>query len=380
MSGRGPFSGLERPKGVGNRLTRAEEEMLLEVKLKDVRSAMAREKAMRDGVLGTMERGGGSIWQSSKPEALRVRNSNSGRAGMRLPKMEESEGAARKAAEQIASGTGLNMARTLSAGTRRKLEPLAKEHEELRDSISREGGFSRDSSGLRDSFSASTTPRVTVEHVVVRTPRGTEIVQPPGGFVPQPPPRTPAGGNVDPKDLEELPGGVDVLAGAAVERGVAGKRDGAEVLVMPGSDGAGSSGSGGGGQGGGALLAGDFNEGDSHASFAEALKEWRSGGKANDPERPTTASLATMEVQTEPPRRMTDRPSTARPGTARAGASYFERLMAKNTSRLAGKDAAKELERAKAEGRRPGTASASRPSTAQTRGADNGTATIAAAS
>ena len=88
---------------------------------------MAREKSLRDGVMGAMERGGGSIWQSSKPEALRVRNSNSGRAGLRLPSMDhELEGAARKAADQIASGTGLNMARTLSAGTRRKLQPLSK--------------------------------------------------------------------------------------------------------------------------------------------------------------------------------------------------------------------------------------------------------------
>lgn len=275
------------------------------------------------------------------------------------------------------------MARTLSAGTRRKLQPLSKEHVELRESISREGGgLSRENSALRDSFSASTTPRVTVEHVVVRTPRGTAVVQPPQ----PPPPRAAAGGIADPKDLEELPGGVDVLAGAAAERGVAGKRDGAEVLFMPGAEGTGPSGGGGGGgaSGGagdgsnGSLLAGNFNEDDSHASFADALKEWRSGGKTNDTDRPTTASLASMEVQTEPPRRVSDRPSTARPGTARAGGSYFERLMAKNTSRLAGKDAERECVRAKAEGRRPGTASTSRPSTALAHHADAGAAVAAA--
>ena len=55
--------------------------------------------------------------------------------------------------------------------------------------------------------------------------------------------------------------------------------------------------------------------------------------------------------------------------------------MAKNTSRLAGKDAERECVRAKAEGRRPGTASTtvSRPSTALAQHADADAAAVAAA-
>jgi len=69
------------------------------------------------------------------------------------------------------------------------------------------------------------------------------------------------------------------------------------------------------------------------ASFADALKEWRSGGR-DDPDRPTSAPLTCMEVQTEAPQRVVERPATARPGTAKAGGSYFDRLYAKNVERM----------------------------------------------
>ena len=113
------------------------------------------------------------------------------------------------------------------------------------------------------------------------------------------------------------------------------------------------------------LLDGEFDEAANEASFAEALKEWRSGGR-HDPARPTTASLATMEVQTEAPiiRPVGERPQTARPGAVtKPGASYFERMYAANVERMAAKDAMDALQGKG--GGRPGTASTTRPASAR---------------
>ena len=111
------------------------------------------------------------------------------------------------------------------------------------------------------------------------------------------------------------------------------------------------------------LLDGEYDESANAESFAEALKEWRSGGR-HDPDRPTTASLATMEVQTEAPAvgrlGASQRPQTARPGAAKPGASYFQRMYAANVERMAAKDAMDALE-----GKRPGTASGTRPASAR---------------
>jgi hypothetical protein len=155
-----------------------------------------------------------------------------------------------------------------------------------------------------------------------------------------------------------------------------GRRGDADVLSLAPEDGIRGGGGGGSGGGGGygggdkerttrggvqivnetvSLLDGDFDEGANEASFADALKEWRSGGR-DDPGRPTTASLATMEVQTESPaNRAAARPQTARPGAVvKSGASYFERMYAANVERMAAKDAMDALS-----GKRPSTASAS---------------------
>ena len=86
-------------------------------------------------------------------------------------------------------------------------------------------------------------------------------------------------------------------------------------------------------------------------------------GGRHDPARPTTASLATMEVQTEAPAsRVFDRPQTARPGAViRPGASYFDRMYAANVERMAAKDA---MDALKNNAHRPATALA-RPASAR---------------
>lgn len=151
------------------------------------------------------------------------------------------------------------------------------------------------------------------------------------------------GGGAD--ELEEMGGGGTGYVGgvgagtAAAEEDEeyfptewqSGRRGSADVLSLAGdvsgvsrgggggggsrSGGGSGSGCGGGGEGSGdylrvrsgveivdetpSLLDGDFDEAANEASFADALKEWRGGGR-HDPGRPTTASLATMEVHLNP--------------------------------------------------------------------------------
>ena len=151
-------------------------------------------------------------------------------------------------------------------------------------------------------------------------------------------------------------------------------RDGADVLTMRGDDGGDGDGVVGsvtaGGveivdESGGALLRGEFDEEANARAFAEALREWRGGGgggeegvggeelvAGGDKElvvrestRPTTAA-AEIDVQTDGAggglytgARRSSSPwgVAARPLAAKPGASYFERLFAKNVERMAGK-------------------------------------------
>ena len=115
---------------------------------------------------------------------------------------------------------------------------------------------------------------------------------------------------------------------------------------------------------GGALLDGSFDEDANRRAFAEALREWRSGGEEKNTElpeetssdsplvvrestRPATAA-AEMNVQTDgtgPKGLYVGAKKSGLPAgksskpihTAKPGASYFERLFAKNVERMAGK-------------------------------------------
>lgn len=115
---------------------------------------------------------------------------------------------------------------------------------------------------------------------------------------------------------------------------------------------------------GGALLDGSFDEDANRRAFAEALREWRSGGEEKNTEapgettsgsplvvrestRPATAA-AEMNVQTDgtgPKGLYVGAKKSGSPAgksskpihTAKPGASYFERLFAKNVERMAGK-------------------------------------------
>ena len=115
---------------------------------------------------------------------------------------------------------------------------------------------------------------------------------------------------------------------------------------------------------GGALLDGSFDEDANRRAFAEALREWRSGGEEKNNElpdetssgsplvvrestRPATAA-AEMNVQTDgtgPKGLYVGAKKSGSPAgksskplhTAKPGASYFERLFAKNVERMAGK-------------------------------------------
>ena len=155
-------------------------------------------------------------------------------------------------------------------------------------------------------------------------------------------------------------------------------RDGADVLTMRGDDGGDGDGVVGsvtaGGveivdESGGALLRGEFDEEANARAFAEALREWRGGAGGGEEgggdkeggggeegggdkelvvresTRPTTAA-AEIDVQTDGAggglytgARRSSSPwgVAARPLAAKPGASYFERLFAKNVERMAGK-------------------------------------------
>ena len=156
-------------------------------------------------------------------------------------------------------------------------------------------------------------------------------------------------------------------------------RDGADILTMRGDDDGGGDGDGSvavtaGGveivdESGGALLRGEFDEEANARAFAEALREWRGGAGGGEEgggdkeggggeevggdkelvvresTRPTTAA-AEIDVQTDGAggglytgARRSSSPwgIAARPLAAKPGASYFERLFAKNVERMAGK-------------------------------------------
>ena len=157
-------------------------------------------------------------------------------------------------------------------------------------------------------------------------------------------------------------------------------RDGADVLTARGDDGGDGVGDGVGDrdgvwvavtaggveivdESGGALLRGEFDEEANARAFAEALREWRGGGGGDkeggggeegggdkelvvrESTRPTTAA-AEIDVQTDGAggglytgARRSSSPwgVAARPLAAKPGASYFERLFAKNVERMAGK-------------------------------------------
>ena len=438
----------------------------MESKLMELRAAMAREKSAREGVRGMMAAGDGALWQSSRPQALRVRNGN---RKLRELSAEELERIQRAKAAELPAGSALKMVRVRSAEARRRLEPL--DHANT-GATTTTTAVTSGASGVgvppghhrgygyateRPSSSSSSRPGsrggVVTEHVVISSQQwgGQTQHQPyppgpgPGGgggggsrpssrggrggmppaypssvshgdggggmmasdYEPLPPP--PPAGLMD--ELEEMGGGgtgyIQGTGAGGTYGGTAavaeedaeyfppgwetGRRGDADVLSLAADDGAGAGASGGKkgwgnsgyyGDGGNndnttttrggvqivnetesakSLLDGEYDESANAASFAEALKEWRSGGR-HDPDRPTTASLATMEVQTEAPvvvRAVSERPQTARPGAAKPGASYFQRMYAANVERMAAKDAMDTLQ-----GKRPGTASG-RPASAR---------------
>lgn len=123
---------------------------------------------------------------------------------------------------------------------------------------------------------------------------------------------------------------------------------------------------------GGNLLDGQFDERGGHASFLDALNEWRkaSKGEADEPAQPSTsvasylarpqsakgqAPGSEMEIQTAPPS------SNQRPQSARHQHSYFDKLFWNKASKDAG-EAAKPVARS-APASRPGSSS---PATAAT--------------
>jgi hypothetical protein len=71
-----PFPSNHRRPARGPSLRRPVDEAAMESKLKELRAAMAKEKSAREGVRGMMAAGEGTMWQSSRPQALRVRNGN----------------------------------------------------------------------------------------------------------------------------------------------------------------------------------------------------------------------------------------------------------------------------------------------------------------
>ena len=82
---------------------------------------MAREKSAREGVRGMMAAGEGTLWQSSRPQALRVRNGN---RKLRELSAEELEQIQRAKAAELPAGSALKMVRIRSAEARRRLDPL----------------------------------------------------------------------------------------------------------------------------------------------------------------------------------------------------------------------------------------------------------------
>lgn len=413
----------------------------MEAKLKELRAAMAREKSAREGVRGLMAAGEGALWQSSRPQALRVRNGN---RKLRELSAEELEAIQRAKAADIPAGSALKMVRVRSAEARRRLEPLdhsvpvAQADTGMKPAAKRggvNGGSTAERPGSSRASSRPSSRGGVVEHVVIssqapsgewtgasQTYAGRDTSRRPH----RPPGMPPAGGGssrpsssrggryggstggftatvsdgkeMDLEPLEPLGGvGFDLVeemggGGTGYVRGTgqgtyavseedaayfppeweSSRRGGADVMSLA-DDSVGSGAkehtrvTNGGvsivdeSQRGGSLLDGEFDEAANEASFAEALKEWRNAGRT-DPDRPTTASLATMEVQTEAPFRAgTARPQTARPGAVtKAGASYFERMYAANVERMAAKDAMDTLRKRPGTGRpmsaRPGSA------------------------
>eukprot|EP00227_Mantoniella_beaufortii_P016894 CAMPEP_0197593678 /NCGR_PEP_ID=MMETSP1326-20131121/18744_1 /TAXON_ID=1155430 /ORGANISM="Genus nov. species nov., Strain RCC2288" /LENGTH=130 /DNA_ID=CAMNT_0043159703 /DNA_START=180 /DNA_END=568 /DNA_ORIENTATION=- len=121
MSRPGFFTERPAARSGGPMLRERVDEAAMEAKLKELRAAMAHEKSQREGVRGLLAAGEGAIWQSSRPQALRVRNGN---RKLRELSAEELESIQRAKAAELPAGSGMKLVRLRSAEMRRRLDPL----------------------------------------------------------------------------------------------------------------------------------------------------------------------------------------------------------------------------------------------------------------
>ena len=101
------------------------DEAAMQAKLRELRDAMTRETAARETARGLIREGGGRMWQSSRPAALRVRNGGPKLRELTADELEQIQRAKDRAAEveraAVLAAAAAGRARTRSG---RRLEPL----------------------------------------------------------------------------------------------------------------------------------------------------------------------------------------------------------------------------------------------------------------
>ena len=123
-------SEMSQRAGLGSRggstaRPRPVDEAAMQAKLRELRDAMTRETAARETARGLIREGGGRMWQSSRPAALRVRNGGPKLRELTADELEQIQRAKDRAAEveraAVLAAAAAGRARTRSG---RRLEPL----------------------------------------------------------------------------------------------------------------------------------------------------------------------------------------------------------------------------------------------------------------